>query len=76
MADLPKGPFKRQSGPHYTDLKTGEFVRPLAFMHYCEHPGCKEWGSYGFGVKLNREKPIPGRWFCFEHKSDGENPAG
>ena len=23
--------------------------RPVGiFEHYCEHPGCKEWGSWGF----------------------------
>jgi len=26
--------------PHY---EAGPYV------HYCEHPGCKKWGSFGFG---------------------------
>ena len=35
--------------------------------HYCEHPGCKEWGSFGFA----RGKGEP-KWFCRGHKTDGE----
>lgn len=38
------------------------------FEHYCEHPGCKEWGSFGY----SRSKHIPSRWFCWEHREDGE----
>ncbi len=68
--DRPSGPFLRQSGAAYTDPSTGEMVRPLAFMHYCEHPGCTRWGSFGFGANLRRK--VPGKWFCVEHKEDGE----
>jgi hypothetical protein len=32
--------------------------------HWCEHPGCKKWGSFG----------VPGRhgtiWFCGEHNPE------
>jgi hypothetical protein len=32
--------------------------------HWCEHPGCKKWGSLGFPRgKLTA-------WFCGEHKTD------
>jgi hypothetical protein len=34
--------------------------------HYCERPGCKQWGSRGF-VKRGQQV-----WFCFEHRDDGE----
>jgi hypothetical protein len=37
------------------------------FEHYCEHPGCKEWGSWGYA----RTKQDT-RWFCYSHKADGE----
>ncbi len=46
---------------------------PHPFVHYCEHPGCKEWGAYGFGCQLL--KGIRGRWFCREHKGDGERKS-
>ena len=36
-------------------------------VHYCEHPGCKEWGGWGY----SRTKQDT-RWFCFEHRADGE----
>ncbi|ATB03120.1 hypothetical protein BWO90_12015 (plasmid) [Sinorhizobium meliloti] len=34
-------------------------------MHYCEHPGCKKWGSFGFAV--GRGEP---NWFCSEHRPE------
>jgi hypothetical protein len=39
----------------------------ILFDHYCEHPGCKEWGSFGFA--RGRGEP---KWFCRGHKGDGE----
>lgn len=36
--------------PHY---EAGPYV------HYCEHPGCRKWGSFGFTV--GRSEP---NWFC------------
>ena len=41
------------------------------FEHYCEHPGCKEWGSWGY----SRTK-LETRWFCREHRDDGETWLG
>lgn len=35
--------------------------------HRCEHPGCTEWGGWGFS-KPKQES----HWFCYEHKADGE----
>ena len=32
------------------------------FTHYCEHPGCARWGS--FGEPHGKET----RWFCGEHR--------
>ncbi|MDW9416440.1 hypothetical protein [Sinorhizobium meliloti] len=42
--------------PHY---EAGPYV------HYCEHPGCRKWGSFGFTV--GRSEP---NWFCSEHQPD------
>jgi hypothetical protein len=36
--------------------------------HWCEHPGCKEWGGFGF----NRGKSGVSHWFCGEHRIEGE----
>lgn len=30
--------------------------------HWCEHPGCKRWGSFGFAA--GRET----KWFCGAHR--------
>lgn len=35
---------------------------PVQFEHWCEHPGCKEWGGLGFG-----QGNQPQRWWCAEH---------
>jgi len=39
------------------------------FVHGCEHPGCTEWGAFGFGVCLLKD--VPGHWFCRAHRADG-----
>jgi hypothetical protein len=33
--------------------------------HWCEHSGCKKWGSFGFATR----KAEP-RWFCMEHRPE------
>lgn len=42
--------------------------------HWCEHPGCRGWG--GFGYSQNKvEKP---HWWCWEHyphKTDASRDA-
>ncbi|GCA49439.1 hypothetical protein KGO5_01885 [Sinorhizobium sp. KGO-5] len=35
------------------------------YVHYCEHPGCKKWGSFGFS--FGKEEP---QWFCAEHQPE------
>jgi hypothetical protein len=30
--------------------------------HFCEHDGCKEWGSHGYDVNKVT------KWFCYEHR--------
>lgn len=35
------------------------------YIHYCEHPGCTKWGSFGFAV--GKSEP---NWFCFEHQPE------
>jgi hypothetical protein len=36
------------------------------FEHFCDHPGCKKWGGWGF----SRGKATI--WFCSEHRAHGE----
>ncbi|MQB36870.1 hypothetical protein DXT97_08665 [Agrobacterium tumefaciens] len=47
--------------------------------HWCEHPGCKKWGGWGFS-RSKVEKP---NWWCPEHypqrdmfKSASPTPGG
>lgn len=53
-------------------IKLPEGVGPASapsgiYEHWCEHPGCKEWGSWGFGSKHRGQ-----HFFCFEHRAEGE----
>lgn len=36
--------------------------------HRCEHPGCAEWGSWGY----QRSKLEATRWYCYGHRETGE----
>jgi len=45
---------------------------PGIVEHWCEHPGCKEWGAFGY----SRGKNQPSVWFCREHREDGERYLG
>jgi hypothetical protein len=38
---------------------------PVDFEHWCEHPGCKQWG--GFGFERDKSKTD---WFCMEHRPE------
>jgi hypothetical protein len=38
------------------------------YEHYCEHPGCKKWGGWGFRGRTVHDTV----WFCFEHRPDRE----
>ncbi|TWB61709.1 hypothetical protein FBZ98_1011054 [Rhizobium sp. ERR 922] len=43
-----------------------ELERPMDTVHvnhYCEHPGCKAWGGFGYDIGKGETK-----WFCFEHR--------
>lgn len=33
----------------------------------CAHPGCREEGTRGFGIRAERRA-----WFCEAHKAEGE----
>ncbi|WP_085044203.1 hypothetical protein [Ensifer aridi] len=35
------------------------------YVHYCEHPGCMNWGSFGFAV--GKAEP---NWFRCEHRPE------
>ena len=44
---------------------------PGIVEHYCEHPGCKAWGAWGY----SRMKGAS-RYFCYEHRDEGERYIG
>ncbi|RVN85089.1 hypothetical protein [Sinorhizobium meliloti] len=47
------------------ELGSKPHIEAGPYVHYCEHPGCKKWGSFGFAV--GRGEP---NWFCSEHQPD------
>jgi hypothetical protein len=34
-------------------------------LHFCEHPGCANWGGFGYDVEMSQTQ-----WFCGEHRWD------
>ncbi|WP_192183336.1 hypothetical protein [Mesorhizobium amorphae] len=46
-------------------LQTRE--RGPAIGHVCEHAGCGKDAGWGFARPRQ-----PSRWFCFEHRGEGE----
>lgn len=36
---------------------------PVHAEHYCEHPGCDRWGSFGFARMAGEQ----GTWHCAKH---------
>lgn len=36
------------------------------YEHWCEHPGCKAWGGWGY----QRGKDI--HWYCGEHRHEAD----
>ncbi len=47
-------------------------VRPAYKMydHWCEHQGCRRWGSFGFQSRYGT------LWFCGDHRRDAEGSSG
>lgn len=45
-------------------------VRAGVIEHWCEHPGCRRWGSFGLPY---RDRVI---WLCGEHERTGPTTAG
>ena len=41
------------------------------YEHYCQHPGCKIWGGFGFARGRGGEYD----WFCYSHRPD-RDPQG
>jgi hypothetical protein len=33
--------------------------------HYCQHPGCKLWGGWGYERSRGETD-----WYCYEHRPD------
>lgn len=41
------------------------------YEHYCQHPGCKLWGGFGFARGKGEYD-----WFCWQHRPEArENSA-
>ncbi|RVK61898.1 hypothetical protein CN126_12335 [Sinorhizobium meliloti] len=47
------------------ELNAKPHIEAGPFVHYCEQPGCKKWGSFGFAI--GRGEP---NWFCSEHRPE------
>lgn len=65
MGAAPALSMSEESGyrPAMTDEKPDN-GRQDPRNHWCEHPGCKEWGGFGFA------RPEGTRWYCAEHRPD------
>jgi hypothetical protein len=57
------------------ELRPAEIVMPRhtggVIDHRCEHEGCTAWASFGYS-RTKQET----RWFCHEHRDDGEAYLG
>jgi hypothetical protein len=43
--------------------------------HRCCAPGCTEWGSFGYGLKVLDGDPRKARWYCAAHRpEEGKAP--
>lgn len=40
------------------------------YVHYCQEPGCRKWGGFGFAV--GKGEP---QWYCYEHRPASWPPA-
>ncbi len=38
---------------------------PVHTEHYCQHPGCKRWGSFGHERGRGQTE-----WWCGQHRPD------
>ncbi len=47
------------------ESRTAEAGAGIHEDHYCEHPGCKRWGCYGF-----EQDRLMAKWFCREHQPE------
>ena len=47
-------------------------VPPGIYEHWCEHPGCPEWGAYGYQAGKSQQP----HFYCREHRDDGEQIIG
>lgn len=49
-----------------SDIPAPSKFAEAGWVHFCEHPGCTEWGPYGHG-------PSNGtiHWYCREHDQAG-----
>lgn len=41
------------------------------FEHYCQFPGCKKWGAYGYAIGRGESE-----WICYEHRPEALRDLG
>ncbi|SIQ24841.1 hypothetical protein SAMN05880590_102786 [Rhizobium sp. RU35A] len=46
---------------------TGASGAAVHFEHYCQAPGCKKWGSFGYPSPRGRGESD---FYCFAHRPD------
>lgn len=47
-------------------------IHPGPYLHYCDHPDCTAWGSYGFDAPYGHAKPKRPLWACEAHREWAE----
>jgi hypothetical protein len=47
------------------ESRTAQTESSVHVNHWCEHPGCQQWGGFGF----ERDK-MKTDWFCIEHRPE------
>jgi hypothetical protein len=55
-----------------TDANANGAPQQQPLLHLCEHPGCAEWGAFGFGPRGIEGLDKPAKWYCAVHRSQGE----
>ena len=41
---------------------TKTVIKSGLYEHWCDHPGCKRWGSFGYAGRQGST------WFCGDHR--------
>ncbi|WP_407866604.1 hypothetical protein [Phyllobacterium phragmitis] len=51
-------------GDESAPIRLQDKTMPGIVEHWCMHPGCKAWGSFGFAGRYGVE------WYCGKHRAD------